>query len=203
MKKTLQAFSLALCITAVGISCRSERETITIRKTDIEKSKEQSSACFIQLKDGTIKNYTSLKLVTGVLTTPYLLADGKQKIFAKQIKAYQNKDHYAISQENFVSGRKSYVAKETLPGFAIRVAKGRINVYAKKYYNGVGTVDEYFVQKGDDGKILAYTKDNMNAIAKDDDEAVAYMESKGFNINKNKKGTTAFPLQTAKPTKNK
>lgn len=202
MKRSLLPFTLSLGILIAVSSCKNSKEAMAQRKIDIEKSKEATTACFIQLNDGTIKNYTSLKLVTGVLKTPYLLADGNIKIFSKDIKAYQNKDHYAISQENFASGHKSYVAKETLPGFAIRIAKGKINVYAKKAYNGVGTVDEYFVQKGDDGKILAYTTENMNALVKDDDEALAFFVSKAYNTTKTKKEHTTSQFST-KTTRNK
>lgn len=168
-------------------SCKSSKDSIAQRKTDIERSKEQTTACFVQLKDGTIKNYSTLKLVTGLLKTPHLLADGKIKINGKEIRAYQNKDHYAISQSVFTSGHRSYVATATLPGFAIRIAKGKINVYAKKCYNGVGAVDEYFVQKGEDGQILAYTTENMNKMVKDDDQALAFFVNKRYTTPKTKK----------------
>jgi hypothetical protein len=150
--------------------------------------------------DGTIKNYATLKLVTGFLKTPYLLADGKIKIMGKDIKAYQNKDHYAISQAIFTSGHKSYVATETLPGFAIRIAKGKINVYAKKYYNGVAAVDEYFVQKGEGGQILAYTTENMNLMVKDDDEALAFFVNKSYTTPKSKRELTQAPYSNTSRT---
>ena len=132
MRKSLQQLTVLFAILIAVSSCKSSKEAMAQRKADIEQSKEATTACFVQLNDGTIKNYTTLKLVTGMLKTPYLLADGKIKILGKDIKAYQSKEHYAISQENFTSCHRSYVAKETLPGFAIRIAKGKINVYTKK-----------------------------------------------------------------------
>ena len=197
MKLTLQPTVILLSTLILLGSCNSTKESIAQRKSDIEKSKEPTTACFIQLNDGTIKNYSSLKLVTGLLKTPYLLADGKIKIMGKDIKAYQNKDHYAISQSCFTSGHKSYVATETLPGFAIRIAKGKINVYAKKYYNGVGAVDEYFVQKGDGGQILAYTTENMNMIVKDDEEALAFFVNKSYTTSKTRKELIQAPYSNA------
>ncbi len=205
MKRTLQSTAILLtAIIALG-SCKSSKVSIAQRKADIEQSKEATTACFIQLNDGTIKNYKTLTLVTGVLKTPYLLADGKIKILGKDIKAYQNKEHYAISQESFTSGHKSYVAKETLPGFAIRIAKGKINVYAKKFYNGVGTVDEYFIQKGDDGKVMAYTTANMNELAKDDDNANNFFATRKFSPSKPQKdpAKASYDNSTKIVTKNK
>lgn len=157
------------------------------RKADIEQSKEAVNTCFIEMNDGTIKHYKSLKLITGVMKTPYLLADGKLHINAKEIKAYQNNDYYAISQQGFTSGRRTYIAKEALPGFAIRIAKGKVNVYTKKYYNGVAAVDEYFVQMGDDGQVLAYTTETMNLMVKDDPEALDFFMAKKYNTPKSKK----------------
>ena len=193
MRITLQPTAILFSTLVLLGSCKYTKDSVVQRKADIEKSKEQTSACFVQMNDGTIKNYSTLKLVTGLLKTPYLLADGKIRIMGKDIKAYQNKDHYAISQAIFTSGHKSYVATETLPGFAVRIAKGKINVYAKKYYNGVGAVDEYFVQKGDGGQILAYTTENMNMMVKDDDEALAFFVNKSYTTPKSKKELTQPP----------
>lgn len=205
MKKTLHSAFFLFCVLVAFESCKTSKISVAQRKADIEQSKETTAACFIELNDGTIKNYTTLKLETGVLKTPFLLADGKIKIMGKDIKAYQNKEHYAISQESFTSGHKSYVAKETLPGFAVRIAKGKINVYAKKCYNGVGTVDEYFIQKGDDGKILAYTTENMNNLVKNDDDALNFFMTKKYNPSKQPKdpAKTSYDNSTKIVTKNK
>ncbi len=188
MKKLFTTTIFLACAAIALHSCKSSQEsTVAQRKSEIEQSKEPTTACFVKMNDGTIRNFATLKLVTGMFKTPYLLADGKLKITAKEIKSYQNKAHYAISQNCFTSGHKSYVAKETLPGFAIRIAKGKINVYAKKYYNGSIAVDEYFVQKGEDGQILAYTTENMNKLVKDDDEALAFFMNKKYTTSKTKK----------------
>jgi hypothetical protein len=141
-------------------------------------SKENAASCFVQKNDGSIDYYTSLKLVTGVFASPYLLADGKTKIYSAGIKAYQNQDHYAVSQLYFETGHKSKVAKETLPGFAVRIAKGNLNVYCKKYYNGTKAVDELFIQSGTEGKIVAYTPEILNELIKDHPEAVNLLNSK-------------------------
>ncbi len=198
MKNTLKLTTVCLVLLIYSSSCNSTKEATAQRKADIEQSKQAVNTCFIQLNDGTIKHYKSLKLVTGIMKAPHLLADGKLQISSKEIMAYQNHDHYAISQKGFTSGRRTYVAKETLPGFAIRIAKGKINVYTKKYYNGVAAVDEYFVQMGDDGQVLAYTTETMNLMIKDDPEALDFFMAKKYNTPKSKKDPTPASLANNK-----
>ena len=180
MKTPLSSTALLLCSIIFLQSCATSSISRTQRKADIVNSKETASGCFVQLNDGTIKHYNSLKLVTSPITSPYLLADGKTRIKAKQITAYQNRDHYAISQKTFFGGRLSYVATETLPGFAVRTVKGKINVYCKKYYNGQVALNEYFLQAGDNGKIIPYTPNLLNELVKDNSEAASFFNSKKY-----------------------
>ncbi len=180
MKKTLTPTALLLSSLILLNSCATSSVSVLQRKADIENSKETTANCFVQLNDGNIKNYKSLKLMTSPFASPYLLADGKTKIRAKQITAYQNNEHYAISQRTFYSGRISHVATETLPGFAVRTVKGKINVYCKKYFNGQVAVDEYYIQVGDSGNIMAYSPDLMNELVKDNSEAYSLFNSKKF-----------------------
>ncbi len=190
MKRPLSVAALFLCALTMN-SCSTSSISKAKRKADIQNSKETNSACFVKFNDGTIKQYTSLKLVTSAFTTPYLLADGKTKIKARQIVAYQNKEHYAVSQKTFCCGRMTSVATETLPGFAVRTVKGKINVYCKKFYNGQVAVDEYFIQAGDNGKIVAYSPALMNELVKDNSEAAMFFNDKKF------KGSSSDKLQTA------
>ncbi len=178
MKKPVPHLAVLLGIMLIFNSCSVSKDSLVQRKSDIEDSKEPSLACFVQMNDGTIRNYTSLTLVTGVFITPHLLADGKIKIFPTEIKAYQNKEHYAISQATFASGRHTYIAVETLPGFAIRVAKGKVNVYCKQYYNGSMTADEFFLQTGDDGQIFAYSQGLVNQLIKETSGEFDFFSSK-------------------------
>jgi len=62
--------------------------------------------CFVQLNDGAIQNYSTLKLVTGVFVTPHLLADNKIIINSGDIIAYQNKEHYAVTAKILTSKKK-------------------------------------------------------------------------------------------------
>jgi hypothetical protein len=170
MKKILTAMPVLLSIVLLLNSCSTGKNAVTERKTGTE-AKENAASCFVQLNDGTIKNYTSLKLITGMFKAPHLLADGKTRINASQIKAYQNEIHYAVSQNTFCCGRKSYVAVETLPGFAVRIIKGKLNVFVKKFFNGQHAVDEFFLQAGSDGQIVPYTPETMSELVKSNQDA--------------------------------
>ena len=154
---------------------------------EAENKSEIPGLCFVQMNDGSIKQYGSLKLVTGVLKTPHLLADDKVIINSKDIMAYQSNRHYAVAAKILTSTKKGYVAVETLPGFAVKVISGKLNVYSRKYYNGANTVDEYFLQSGNDGYIIAYTKDVLKSILKEDAKALEYFNSKSKVLPKSKK----------------
>ena len=165
-------------------SCVSSKNSIEPSKIDTDASRDQN-ACFVQLKDGSIKNYSSLKLVTGVFKTPHLIADGNVTITTADIKAYQSKEYYAVSQKQFTNTKPSYVAVEALPGFAVRVAKGKLNVYSLKYYNGHNATEKFYLQSGDNGQIVAYTPAVMKELVKDNTDA--------YNFFNDKKKLTTFP----------
>ena len=177
MKTNLPYFKGIICLLVLLNSCTSSKNSIDQHKPETESLKEDAS-CFVQLKDGTLKNYTSLKLVTGVFKTPHLVADGNIVITAEEIKAYQSKEHYAISQKSFTTTKPSYVAVEALPGFAVRVAKGKLNVYSLKYYNGHNTTEKFYLQAGDEGKIVAYSPAVMKEMVRDNSEAFNYFTDK-------------------------
>jgi hypothetical protein len=182
MKKNLASIPMLLSIVAIMGGCSTVNKAHLDRDANIRNAKENSSNCFVRNLDGTIQHYTSLELVTGLFTAPHLLADGKIIISSADITAYQNEDHYAISQDNFQSGRHSKVAVEALPGFAVRIAKGSLNVYCKKFFNGAKAVDELFIQSGDEGKILAYSPELLNEMVKDHREILDLLNSKNNTV---------------------
>lgn len=135
-------------------------------------------SCFVEFNDGTIKQFTSLELVTGIFKSPHLLADGQIMIKADEIKAYQDKAHYAIAQRIFTDSKPGKIAIDVLPGFAIRIAQGKLNIYAVKFYNGHNATEKLFVQNGDSGKIAACSSELLKELIKDNAEATAYMNAK-------------------------
>ena len=167
----LSAFLLLLA------SCSTNKLTTAKITKSISESETTTFTNFVKKKDGSVVYYKSLKLVKGAFTAPHLLADNKLKIKPSEILAYQNEDHYAISQTQFVDGKKSNIAVETLPGFAVRVVFGKLNVYCKKYFNGRAAIDEFFIQSGNDGQIFAYTPELMKKMISDNKEALSY-----FNV---------------------
>jgi hypothetical protein len=186
MKTSLPAFTAVICLLISLNSCLSSKNSIEQSKPANYSTKEEAS-CFVQMNDGSIKNYATLKLVTGVFKTPHLIADGNVIISADKVLAYQTKDQYAISQKGFTTIKPSYVAVDALPGFAVKVAKGKLNVYAIKYYNGHNTTEKFFLQIGDDGAIVPYKYELMSDLVKDNIEAYNFFNKKKKTIALNKR----------------
>ena len=187
MKKIIPAITVLFCASILLKSCVVTNNSVIIEKPDVENTTAASATCFVQLNDGSIQQYASLKLVTGVLTTPHLLADDKIIINPKNIMAYQNNKHYAVAPKILTSSKKGSVAVETLPGFAVKVISGKLNVYCRKYYNGANAVEEYFLQDGNDGHIIAYSKDVLKSMLREDTKALEFFNSKTKVSPKSKK----------------
>ncbi len=176
MKKAIPLAAL-LCMSIFFLnSCATTQNSVVQHETETEDAGPAS--VYVIKTDGSTQQYSSLKLVTGVLVTPHLLADGKTVIDAKDVLAYQDGRRFAVSQKLLKTKKTSYVAVETLPGFAVRIAKGKLNIYSRKYYNGNVAVTEYFLQSGDEGEIVAYSPELMKELIKDNTAAVDYYNSK-------------------------
>ncbi len=186
MKTNVPYLKAIACLLVLFNSCTVTKNSIEQYNAPIEDPKKEI-LCFVQMKDGTVKNYSTLKLITGVFKTPHLLADGNTIIKAEEIKAYQSKEHYAVSQKEFTDAKQSYVAKDALPGFAVRIAAGKINVYSLKYYNGHNTTEKLFLQPGDDAQIVACTPELMNELVKDNSDAYAFFNDKNQTATVTKK----------------
>jgi hypothetical protein len=186
MKTVLSSLKGILCLFFLLSSCVTSKNSIEQFNYEITSTKDVPS-CFVEMNDGTVKNYSTLKLITGIFKPPHLLADGTLIINADKIKIYQNKDHYAVSLNKITGSAKSYVAVETLPGFAVRVVKGKLNVYALKYYNGHNTSEKFFLQSGDEGEISTYTPELLNELLKDNAEAHTFFNEKNKEFSPSKK----------------
>jgi hypothetical protein len=198
--KTLVPSVALLCSALVMMnSCSVSKNSILPPKNDAENIDGNSYSCYVIKTDGSKQYYSSLKLVTGVLTTPHLLGDNKSVIEAKDVLAYQDNRRYAVSQKLLVTKKTSYVAAETLPGFAVRVAKGKLNVYSRKFYNGNISVTEYFLQNGDEGEIVSYSQTVMNDLLKDNTKAADFYNSKVKISPKSKKLMAAVDLYNNAP----
>lgn len=194
MKKSLTLVAAIGCFTFGLFSCKTSRNSLASDKLETEITSGTVTSNFVQYLDGSIQSFQSLKLITGVLVTPHLLADGKKLIYAKDIKAYQDNQHYAISQQLMKTKRKSHVAKETLPGFAVRVISGKLNVYKRTIYNGERAVEQFFLQQGAEGAIVAYTDEVMKDILRANTEVLNYFNTRAGKENLFKKLQTTVYL---------
>jgi hypothetical protein len=185
MKTFYPSGKVAACLLFALTYCLSMQNASALGDTLIDNPKEV--VCFVQMNDGTIKNFNTLKLVTGIFKTPHLLANDSIVIMANDIKAYQNKDGYAVSQKEFTTKKQSTVAVKALPGFAVRIASGKLNVYSFKYYNGHNTTEKFFLQSGEQGQILAYTPELLNELLKDNSDAFSLFNEKNSSTTFSKK----------------
>lgn len=194
MKKA-NMYVAAICSTIISLTaCTTGKNAISNQKADIGNTDESSASAYVQFNDGTIKQYSNLKLVTGVFTTPHLLADNKETINPNDIMAYQDKGHYAVASKVLTSKKDSRVAVDALPGFAVKVVSGKLNVYTRKYFNGANAVEEYFLQNEADGYIIAYSKEVLKSMLKDDAKALEYFNGKVKISPKSKKILTAVEM---------
>lgn len=178
MKNHITAIAALFCASALFHSCAVSENASIVKKEDAENNNHISKTCFVQLNDGSIKQYHSLKLVTGVFSTPHLVADDNQVINTRDIIAYQDKKHYAVSAKLLTSKKSGAVAVETLPGFAVKILSGKLNLYSRRYYNGANTTEEYFLQEGEEGHIIAYSKEALKIMLGEDKKALYYFNSK-------------------------
>jgi hypothetical protein len=194
MKTIIPAIAVLFGATILLNSCAVNKNAAELQKSEAKMVTEAPSTCFIQLNDGTFKQFTTLRLITGPLTTPHLLGNEKISIDAKDIIAYQNNKHYAVAAKILTSTKNGMVSSETLPGFAVRVLSGKLNVYSRKYYNGANTAQEYFLQNGNDGYIVAYSKELLKSMFKEDTKAWEFFTSKTKISPKSKKLLTAVEM---------
>lgn len=167
---------------AVMLNACSSVNNIYLNTGD-DSTSSASNECFVQLKNGEIKYFKTLTLQTGIFTSPHLLADGKV-IKSKEVRAYQTGGVYAICEECLQFGRKSKVAREALPGFAVRIVTGKMNVYSRMYFNGAEAVEELYLQLGDDGKIVPYKAAELSKLIQNNERAMEILNGKEKSISR-------------------
>jgi hypothetical protein len=190
MIKTVPLMAAA-CLSISLFSCSTGKNLTEVLPLKNE-AVNAENPCFIKFADGTVKQYSSLKLVTGLFKEPHLLADDNVVIKTEIVKAYQSKDCYAVCQKDFAPSINSHVAKNALPGFAVRIVKGRINVFSIKYYNGHNTTEKLFMQTGEEGEVIPCSKKIIADIVKENIEAVALLQSDTKPITESKRVIAAI-----------
>ena len=142
---------LAIMATVILIGCA--RSNFISSTSDMGSVPNESSTCSVTYKSGITKNYNSLSLITGILITPFLLADGHIKIKGSEITGYSTAKYEALSQDLFYTTVKSKIAKKVLPGFAIKTVSGAFNLYSLEFYNNGTITTKYFLQEGSEADI--------------------------------------------------
>jgi hypothetical protein len=170
MKKQILLSAIA-CMSIVTGSIAGNIELPKNSKKEIP----SSALCYVKMKDGSIRTYLTLSLEKGLFVTPHLLANGKEKISAKDVLEYRTTDILAIAPALLPSLHKSNVSIQALPGFAVKVLSGPLNVYARKLYNGTVAVDEFFVQL-EEGDIKPYSAQLMKSLLRDHPLAIQAFE---------------------------
>ncbi len=179
--RTRYIFVLTCAATALFASYHSNAGNSIIQKP-LEEIPEHTG-CFVEFVNGEIKKFSSIKLITGVFVSPYLLADGSIKIQPAQVKAYKDNRFYAVAQREFYTQGKGHISTHVLPGFAIREIKGNLNLYSLQFYN-LGTVHKkFFIQNGADGKIVPYSEELLAEYFKDNEEVLAHINKHRKKIN--------------------
>lgn len=173
MKTTVPFFTAMLCF-CLNFNVTANSNPVS-KYYVTEEPNGDYTGCFVQYADGSVKRFTTLKLVTKMFKIPHLLADDSVIIYAPQLKAYQNEGGYAVSQNEFGNGKKTFVAKDVLPGFAVRVVKGYLNVFSIKYYNGQNVTEKLFVQHLNDKEIVLCTPELLETLLKDNADALTVL----------------------------
>ena len=172
MKKNLTLAAMIFAVISINAHANTINQNYSSKINLPLNNDNISKKCFVKMNDGTIREFKTLTLVTGLFKSPHLLADGKIKIKPSEILEYKTNDQYAVSQRLFEDGRHSNVSTETLPGFAVLVMNGPLNVYSKKYFNGTVSIDEFFIQSGNEGKIYAFSIKRMTELLASQPEAL-------------------------------
>ena len=191
MKTSVPLVTALLCIFS-SLTFTAHARNVSEKPLITELPSGEYTGCFVQFSDGSIQQYNTLKLVTGVFKTPHLVANDSIVIYASQVKAYQNEQCFAVSQKELGETKKTFVAKEALPGFAVRVVKGHLSVFSIKYYNGHNTTEKLFIQNGDKGEITACTHELLEELMKENSDAVSMLHLKGKSANDAKKFLAAI-----------
>ncbi|MFN8245087.1 MAG: hypothetical protein U0T56_01705 [Ferruginibacter sp.] len=185
MNRVLHNLLIFLALSFLS-SCSTGRHSFS-RIEQMYEAREKGKNCFVQFADGRFKQYRSLELVRALGQAPHLLADNNTRIYPDEVLCYQNADHYAISSQGFlIGGHLSKISSETLPGFAVRIMKGKLNVYVKKYKNGARILDEFYFQQGNRREVLVYTPELMDALIKNMPEALEFYNAYRKHLPKNR-----------------
>jgi hypothetical protein len=164
MKKITTSLLLAASSMFFFSACSVNHTLQRAETLPTQTTEKTEGGSFVRFKNGHMLYCQSLELKKGVFVSPYLLGDGWYKIKAGDVDQYQINGELAVSESRLEDDRSSRVAKDALPGFAIRSVSGSLNVYQRKLFNGRTTYDRYYIQWGNEGQIVKYSPDALKKM---------------------------------------
>jgi hypothetical protein len=167
MKKTKTSFMIAFSISILLSSCSVNHSLQSDDLMHFKQSEQMDRDNYVKFKDGHVLQCQTLVLKKGFLTTPYLLADGWYKIKAKDVERYQMDGKLAVSGTNIKDDVNSQVAIDALPGFAVRLVSGSMNVYQRSIFNGRSVFTRYYIQRGENGPIVKYSPETLKKMVEE------------------------------------
>jgi hypothetical protein len=167
MKKITSSLLLAASSMFFLSACSVNHSLQHVEVSQSGKPEKMEGNSFVRFKNGHMLYCQTLELKKGVFVTPFLLGDGWYKIKAGEVDQYQIDGELAVSESQLNDDRSSRVAKNALPGFAIRSVSGSLNVYQRKLFNGRTTYDRYYIQWGNEGQIVKYSPDALKKMLKE------------------------------------
>ncbi|MBP6431883.1 MAG: hypothetical protein KA319_08960 [Ferruginibacter sp.] len=161
-----------------------EKKTLKQKKIEARETKNEN---FIQLNDGTIISYSDL---TYKVSNGYLYGDGKKLDYRfDSIRMFQTNKFCVVRYESTVKLQNGNDKKSSLK--LERIIKGKINAfvgseYQNNLYNSAstsgvfinessnqkatragGNVRVYYLQKGDNGEIIRFSKQGLRSMVAD------------------------------------
>jgi hypothetical protein len=164
MKKITTSLLLAASSMFFLSACSVNQSLLQTEAMQSRAADNLEGGSFVRFKNGHMLYCQTLELKKGIFVSPHLLGDGWYKIKAAEVDHYQIDGEMAVSESRLHDDRTSRVAKNTLPGFAIRSVSGSLNVYQRKLFNGRSTYDRYYIQWGNDGQIVKYSPDALKKM---------------------------------------
>ncbi len=171
---------LLVCVAFVVSSCYFENK---IHRQGAVDSRDPRLECFIEMMDGTIVPYNSLKIKSPPLQYQYLQGNGERlTINTKDIRAFQTEKFYAYKLYDKSPGVIGKLPFSEL--FAERIVNGKIELFVIREMNNSaygpnssGYQKSYFIRKGKTNDLVPATRGSLKKMISDNKSLAADFES--------------------------
>ena len=164
--KFIAVSTLFLCLAGL-VGFKTAHKNL-VNSTNAQSIFEDDEEEFVELMDGKIIKGNVTKC--NVYRTNNFKKEGSGGATIDGVK-------YKFDELMAIRFKKNYYYRKTENGdFASRVLKGRINRYITQTDAGSQTYKNYYVQKGDKGKVIAMSVENLRAMVNDYAPAIAVID---------------------------